>query len=208
MRAVAAALAASALAGCAFGDVEVRAPSAKDVSTGSHRGAGREIALQRPFLDHRAQDRCGMKKNGYNMDTAKVTCSQAPADTIAYLVAHELWAAGFKVLDDPAKAGPSTIVLSGTVEQAFVEPKLNFSYAVLETDVSLLLTARTGAGLVAERRFFVKGEEATVTASDEDIQRSYESGLRQLVTAVVSAVANLADHVPADGAPPASEEAR
>ncbi|HEY4186844.1 MAG TPA: YajG family lipoprotein [Polyangia bacterium] len=150
----------------------------------------------RPFGDRRSARRCGMKKNGYNADTANVLCSSAPNFSLGDLVASELSAAGFKVLSNPNQAGPSTIVLVGTVEQLFVEPKLNYFTSSFETDVALKLSARTATGLLAERRFYVKGEEATVFASEQDMQKSLDSGVRQLVTSVVGAVANLADEVP------------
>jgi hypothetical protein len=190
--------AAVSLASCAFGDVTLKEPPRASVATGSRRGEGREIVLLRPFANLRAQARCGMKKNGYNMDTASVLCPAQPELMLADLLGAELVAAGFKILPDLRQAGPSTIVLEGGVEQAFLEPKLNFFFAAFETDIALHVTARTASGLLAQRRFYVKGEEATYFASEDDMQRSFESASRQLVTSVVGAVANLADRFPAE----------
>jgi hypothetical protein len=189
-------LALAAIAGCAFGDVTIKPPTARDVATGSHRGQGREIVLVRPFENGRGQARCGMKKNGYNADTANVLCSAAPEVALANLVAGQLAAAGFEVLDDPADAEPSTIVLTGVLEQVFIEPKMDYFTATFETDLALKLTAKTGTGLRAARTFYLKGEEATYFASPEDMQRSLTSATRQLVLGVVGAVANLADRYP------------
>jgi hypothetical protein len=191
-------LAALALTGCAFGDVTVKQPTSRDVATGSHRGESRTIVLVRPFKNQRRQARCGMKKNGYNMDTANVLCDGAPEVFLADLLAGQLAAAGFRVLADPRQAGRSTIVLTGTLGQVFLEPKMDYFLATFETDISLVLTARTRAGLVATRTFYVKGNEATAFASEDDMQRSFDSGARQLVTSVVGAVANLADRFPTD----------
>jgi hypothetical protein len=200
---VIAALAGLIAASCAFGDVTLKKTRDADVATGSHRGEGREIVLVRPFTKQRRQDRCGMKKNGYNADTANVFCDGAPEVALANLVANQLAAAGFNVLSDPRQADRSTIVLTGALDQVFLEPKVNFFTATLETDIELKLTARTGAGLLATRTFYVKGEEATYFVSSEDMQRSFDSGARQLVMGVVGAVANLADQFPA---PPGEDE--
>jgi hypothetical protein len=196
------AVGALALVGCAFGDVTVHRPLAKDIATSSRRGEGRTIVLLQPFATQRRQARCGMKKNGYNMDLANVLCEGPPEAFLADLLARQLATAGFTVYTDARAAGPSTIVLSGTLEELFLEPKFNFFTGSFETDLSLVLTARTSSGLVASRRFYVKGTEATALGGDQDMQRSLDSSVRQLVTAVVGAVANLADRFPTAPAPP------
>jgi hypothetical protein len=193
-----------AVAGCAINDVTLRPTSPASVATSSRRGEGREVLVFRPFVNQRPQTRCGMKKNGYNTESASILCPQDPAFTLADLLIGELAAAGFKVLKDPRAAGPSTLVLTGALEQAFLEPKANFSYVTFETDIALHLTVQTAAGLVAQRRFYVKGEEATYFASEDDMQRSFESAERQLVANVVGAVANLADRFPRAAFPPAT----
>jgi hypothetical protein len=199
--ALVAAAAAWALAGC-LGDVTVRRPLAKNVATASRRGEGRAIVLLAPFASLRKQARCGMRKNGYNMDIASVLCDGQPEAFLADLLARQLATAGFVVYTDARAAGPSTLVLSGVLEELFLEPKHNGFTATYETDLALVLTAKTGGGLLATRRFYVKGQEAAWLSADDDMQRSLDSGVRQLVAAVVGAVANLADRVPAVAAPP------
>jgi hypothetical protein len=199
-----------ALAGCTVSNFTLKRTPAASVATGSRRGEGRELLVFRPFVNQRKQARCGMKKNGYNMVLASVLCAEDPAFALADLVIGELTAAGFKVLTDPRSAGPSTLVLTGALEEVFLEPKAHFFSVAFETDISLHLTVQNAAGLLAQRRFYVKGEEATYFGSDDDMQRSFESASRQLVTNVVGAVANLADQFPpatATAAPPAVEEA-
>ena len=202
-RGTTAAFAALALAGCAFGDVKVAKPLAKDVTTSSRRGEGRQIVVVSPFGRGRTQVRCGMKKNGYNMDTANVFCDGSPEIVLPDLISRELLATGFVVTRKPP--GPSTIVLGGIVEQVFLEPKLDYFSTTFETDIGLTLTAKTATGLSASRRFYVKGEEATFFASLEDMQRSLDSAVRELVAGVVGAVANLADAYPPPVAPPKVE---
>jgi hypothetical protein len=198
---VAGVVASLALAGCASADIVLKPTPPASVATGSRRGDGREVFVFRPFVNQRKQVRCGMKKGGYNTDLGNVLCPADPAFALADLLVGELAAAGFKVLVDPRAAGPSTLVLTGALEQVFLEPKATFSHSTFETDVSLHLTVQNAAGLVAQRRFYVKGEEATYFASEDDMQRSFESAARQLVTNVVGAVANLADRFP-PAAPP------
>jgi hypothetical protein len=193
-------VAAAAAGGCAFGDVTLRAPHVGPVAPGEARGGGREIVLVQPFGDRRQQARCGMKKNGYNADTANVHCDFAPAELLAALVAHQLTAAGFVVRNDRKQAGPSTLIISGTLEQLFVEPKSNYFTALIEADVALVLTASTPSGFTARRRFYVKAEEASVFVSPEDMQTAMGSSVRQLLVSVVGAVANLADSVPPEPA--------
>ena len=183
------------ISGCALTDVTLQSPQPFEVAPGSRRGQGREIVVVRPFRDDRSASRCGMKKNGYNVDSANVLCS-APANMLADLVARHLSLAGFRVLRDRRDASRSTIILTGALEQLFVEPKSNYFSGEIETDVALRLWATTSYGFSAERRFYVKGDEATFFASNDDIQRSFEAGVRQLVTGVVGAVANLSERLP------------
>jgi hypothetical protein len=192
---------AIAAGGCAFGDVSLRAPKVGPVAPGVARGNGREIVLIRPFTDRRDQARCGMKKNGYNSDTASVHCAFAPDHLLADMLAAQLSAAGFVVLSDRTQAKPSTLIITGALHQMFIEPKLNYFTALMEADVALVLHASTPAGFTARRRFYVKGEEATVFAGEEDMQAALASGVRQLLVSVVGAVANLADSVPPEPQP-------
>jgi uncharacterized lipoprotein YajG len=197
-------LAASAslwLAGCALTDATLAEPRRNQVQNSSRRGENRDIVLVHPFATRRNERRCGMKKNGYNMDTASVFCASSPTIMLPDILARQLSQAGFNVHHDPRAAGPSTIVLTGVVDMLFVEPKHNFFTVTMETDIGLTLTAKTASGLSAQRTFYVKGEEATFFASEEDMLRSLESALRQLSLSVVGAVANLADRFPAGSVP-------
>ena len=185
-----------AMAGCAVGDVKLGRSQWSDLQTTSRRGENREIVLVRPFGSRREERRCGMKKNGFNMDTANVLCPEPPEVMLADILSAELAQAGFKVTHDCARAGPSTIVLTPVVYQLFVEPRLYYFTATIETDIELKVTATTRSGLRADCLFYVKGEEATSFGFDDDLRRSLESAFRQLAFSVVGAVANLADAFP------------
>jgi hypothetical protein len=188
--------------GCAFTDVVVTPPPRASVATGSHRGQGRALVVRRPFTDRRAQQRCGMKKTSFNSESARIVCASDPSLALGDLVAAELAASGFNVLCDEKQAGPTTVVLTGTVIQVFVEPTVGLANSVVETDIGLKLHAQTRDGLAADRTFYVKGDEAAMMISDENIQRSFDSSVRQLVTSVVGAVANLLDVAQAGASPP------
>lgn len=191
------AAATSAASGCAFGDANLKAPAIGPLSGGKGRGQGREVIVVPSFFDRRPQQqRCGMKKNGYNMDTANLICQFEPDDYLADMVAAQLADAGFVVGRDRKLAGPNTLILNGTVEQMFVEPKSDYFCGWMEADVALVVAATTPAGFSAQRRFYVKGEEATMFGGEIDAAAALSSGVRQLLLSVVGAVANLADQLP------------
>jgi hypothetical protein len=158
---------------------------------------GRAIVVVSPFTDRRPDsNRCGMKKNGYNSETANVHCDSAPNAVLAQALSAELAAAGFRVFPSSKQAGPGAMILWGDLEQVFVEAKNQFLYGAIETDIALKLKVKFPSGAWYERRLYVKGAEASVFAADGDFTVSYESGVRNMVTAAVGAVANLADDVP------------
>ena len=73
------AILAVALHGCAFTNVNLAMPTG-GLEAPIAGGNGREIIVMIPFADEREiRDRCGMQKNGYNMDTADAVCTSDPA---------------------------------------------------------------------------------------------------------------------------------
>lgn len=185
--------------GCAFVDAHVERPHPRQLATHSRRGEGHTLVLLRPFTDQRSERTCGMKKNGFNVETAQVHCTSDPAKMLATLIAAELSAVGFTVLDDPGDASPSTLVLEGVLWRLFAEPKVDAFNVTVETDILLRLVATTPSGLSAVRTFSVKGEQPGLIVVEADFQRSFDSAVRQMVNSVVGAVANLAETLPADG---------
>jgi hypothetical protein len=145
-----------------------------------------------------------MKKNTYNSDTANIHCNTSPESSLPRLLADGLTAAGFRVLTNRSQTTPSTLVLTGRLDQMFIEPDSNFFNATWETDIALYLKVTTGTGLLAERTFSVKGEEATFL-SETDAQKSFNSAVHKLVIAVVGALANLSDRFPPSAPPVAFE---
>lgn len=187
-------------AGCAFTDMTVDMPKPLEPCPGLRRGNGREVMVLGPFSNRRPARRCGMKKNGFNSDTANIQCSTSPEAGLSRLLGAELTAAGFKVLKSRSQSTPSTLMLTGRLDQLFIEPASNFFNVTWETDIALYLKVTTATGLVAERTFSVKGEEATFL-NERDAQKSLDSAVHKLVIAVVGALANLSDQIPPSTAP-------
>ena len=111
----------SVLSGCAFTDLNLEMP-VTGLATTVVGGNGREISVVVPFSDERpSTKRCGMKKNGYNMDTADAICETAPATWIPSLLAEELRASGFTVIRNRKPKKMNTLVIDGTVSKIFVD---------------------------------------------------------------------------------------
>lgn len=196
--------------GCAFVEVDVHPPD-KDAwgkAFSSNAGRGREVILVAPFGDVRVHDRCGMQKNGYNMDTADVKCRVNPRQWFPDALALELTRSGFKVLRADAVPGPSTVVIRGVVEQAFFEPVNKFFSMTVEGDFAASLTVTTLSGLKAERRFYVKGTEDGIASTEGTFQTAADDATKKLAKHMVIAITELLDRYPALGAPEASGATR
>lgn len=188
---------------CGLGEINLQPAKVGPLTAGQDRGRGREIVVARSFTDHRPQHGCGMRKNLVDFGRTDVRCQFDPATELADLVAGQLTAAGFAVGRDVRQVGPDTLILTGAVEQVFVEPQLLFWAVSFEADVALVLSASTPAGFRAQRRFYVKSGEAAFTGEEAAAQRAYASSVRQLLASVVGAVVHLADGAAADTFPTA-----
>lgn len=185
---------AAALSGCAFTDVPVTLPTTP--ATGMTGGDGRQIVVVSPLTDERPfRDKCGIQKNGYNMETAKAICSMDPAVWVAQMLAAELKAAGFSVVSKEA-AKPSALQLNGSLLQIFVEPVIGFSTISLETDINVKLVATSQTGLLAERSFFVKGVESGLVARAGNFQTSVDKATQTILRDMVAAVISLMNRYP------------
>ncbi|HEX8107666.1 MAG TPA: hypothetical protein VF516_08045 [Kofleriaceae bacterium] len=189
--------------GCAITTMTLETPPHARVTMATSVGEGREIALVVPFADRRATpQRCGMKKNGYNMDTADILCAEPPNQWLAALLAEELRKAGFRVAADPRQAGPGALRLEGTLTQFFLEPDVGFFTFSPEADIELRLVASAPSGLVAERRFYCKGRETALSGLEENFRLAADSAVRDMLVRVVAAVAELVRQYPDIGLPP------
>jgi len=186
--------------GCAFSNVTVTPPRG-DISSRIKGGQGREVVLQVPFSDDRPiRNRCGMEKNGFNMDTANAYCAKEPSVYLAELLANELKEAGFAVTLTPQ--GPDPLKLEGKLFQFFVEPKVGFFTFTPEADIHIRLIAASSSGLAAERDFYVKAEETSMFGTEGNFQLATEGATRRIIKEMVAAIVALCDRFPGVGAPP------
>jgi hypothetical protein len=189
--------------GCALTNMTLDTPVHARVTQATTIGDGREIALVVPFVDARSTPkRCGMKKNGYNMDTADILCAEPPNQWLAALLAEELRKAGFHVATDPGQVGPGALRLEGTLTQFFLEPDVGMFTFSPEADIELRLTATAPSGLNAERRFYSKGRETALSGLETNFRAAADTAVRDMLARVVTAVANLVQQYPDLGRPP------
>ena len=188
---------------CAFGNETLQLPLSTP-PTGVQGGEGRKIHVVAPFEDGRSEQRCGMKKNSYNIDTADVLCSQDPLYWMAYRLTEQLQAAGFEIVPDDKSFSETTLEVGGRLEVFFSEPVIHFSSVGNETDLSATLTVRTGNGLLAKRTFYVKGEESSMLVWTFSLaDKSFHDAGDRIVRDMVVAILNLANRYPSLGTDPA-----
>jgi hypothetical protein len=183
--------------GCAFTDVPLTLPTRglENTLTG---GGGRQVIVIVPFADAREGDkRCGMQKNGYNMDTADAVCQSDPNAWIAQLLADELRATGFSVLAADAEHRPGALRIEGSLLKIFVEPVLGAWSGSLEADLAVRLRASTGTGLQAERTFFVKGwKGGQMLLTPQPYHTALQRATQEMLAEMVRAVLELMDRYP------------
>lgn len=199
---------AAALAGCAFTDVPLDMPIS-GLKTPLRGGNGRRVTVTAPFADQRPQaNRCGMQKNGYNMDTANAVCRVPPNEWIAQVLADELRAAGFTVVASGAEHPPGTLVVEGTLLQLFVEPIPGAFSVSCEADLEVRLLATSETGLHATRTFFAKGVWRGFAGVTGPFQDSLKKASDEVLGDMVEAILELMNRYPQLGAAaPAATEA-
>jgi hypothetical protein len=165
-------------------------------------GRGREVTVVIPFADTRLDPRrCGMQKNGWNLDTADVECSVPPSAWLGHALAQGLVASGFRVTTANPAPGPNSVRIDGAVLQFFVEPKLGFFTFTPEADIAAKLVVTSPSGLYAERTFYFKAEEESIVGSESNFQAAATTATQQAVAAMVAAVVSLLDRYPQLGPP-------
>ncbi len=182
---------------CAFTDIPLTLPT-KGLANTVPGGNGRQMIVVVPFSDRREiRERCGMQKNGYNMDTANAVCQSDPNTWIAELLADELRASGFTVLDLDNPHRPGALRIDGSLLKIFVEPVIGAWTGSLEADLSVKLRVTTQTGLEAERTFFVKGWKGGQLASTmQPYHTALHRATQQLLEEMVRAILELMDHYP------------
>jgi hypothetical protein len=183
--------------GCAFTEMPLELPS-RGLDPSLSGGKGRQVIVLAPFRDEREiRDRCGMKKNGYNMDTADAVCQSDPNLWIAQMFSDELRAAGFQVLEDEQAHRPGALRIHGSLLKLFVEPVIGFWSGSVEADLFVSLRATTETGLVAERRFMVKGWKGGVLiGTDQPFHTATHRATQQILQEMVRAILDLMNRYP------------
>lgn len=186
---------------CAFTNIPLTLPT-RGLDPTIAGGDGRQVVVVQPFADQREiHDRCGMQKNGYNMDTADAVCESPPDAWIANLLAEELRASGFTVLDPDAAHRPSALRIEGSLLMIFVEPVIGAWTGSLEADLSVRLRATTETGLDAQRTFFVKGWKSGQLASTmQPFHTAIDRATQAMLDEMVRAIIELMDRYPQLGA--------
>lgn len=183
----------SLLSGCAFIDPRIAPTTRGDDQYSESVGNGRVLIVQTPFSDGRTiQDRCGMQKNGYGMDTASAICVANPTVWVAALFVDELRAAGFNVITEKESNLTSALKIQGILLKLFAEP----THSVIETDVHIKLIVSESSGFVAKRSFFVKKSVINVWGTTNYFQTSIDNATRQIVKDMVSSIVNLLNRNP------------
>lgn len=183
--------------GCAFVDLNVAPPNANGLIQQSSIGRGREIVVDTSFADRRPfPSRCGMQKNGYNIDTADVRCTVPPPVWLSAALKQGLVSAGFQVRESNEPRTASAVHVEGAVLQFFVEPDVGFVTFTPEADISVKLVVTSASGLLAERVFYVKAIEESLVGTEDNFQKAADEGTRQVVQAMVTAIATLLDRYP------------
>lgn len=191
------AAAAMVASGCAFTEIPLTLP-ANALRTPVEGGNGRQVIVVVPFQDERRiKHRCGMQKNGYNMDTADAKCLSDPNEWIARVLANALRSAGFDVRKESEDHKPSALRVSGSTLKVFVEPVIGAWSGSLEADLSMRLSVTTETGLEAKRTFFVKGWKGGVLASTmQPYHDALDRAAQAIVEEMVRAIVDLADSDP------------
>jgi hypothetical protein len=190
-------LAAALSSACAFTNIELTLPDTP-LEQRLEGGKDRQVIVVIPFSDEREiRDRCGMQKNGYNMDTADAICQSDPNAWIASRIAQELERAGFDVLSPAETHRDSALRIEGDLLKIFVEPVIGAWSGSLEADLSVRLRATSDTGLEAERTFFVKGWKGGVMAwTTQPYLTSLDRAAKQMLEEIVRAVVELMDEYP------------
>jgi hypothetical protein len=182
--------------GCAFVNLTVRPLPVPELNP-REGSSGPPVVVVVPFTDSRPQKgRCGMQKNGYNLDTASVYCAADPATYLAEHLAAELRLAGFAVQRAADPASPAALRIEGQLLQFFVEPEIGFVTVTPEADIHIRLVVTSPSGLEAERDFYVKDSDPGLVALEPMFQTAADKATRRITLSMGLAVQSLFKRFP------------
>jgi uncharacterized lipoprotein YajG len=164
--------------GCAFGDRKVSLRYQPVV--GASGGGGRSIAVAK-FTDQRAKPEVGVVRNGFGIPTAKaVAQGQDVGAWVASALATELEAAGFKVERLAGGNGGQSIVVSGTVTEAFTD-----IYMVLNSDIAVNVNVRRAGATKLSKTYRGHETDTAWTASSKEYEEVLTKALQKLMQELV-----------------------
>jgi hypothetical protein len=178
------------LPACAFSNTSVTLP--ETAPSGRVKARSPQTVAVRPIVDRRTQARCGMKKNGYDWDTASAFCTTDPATWVTHLVSRELTGAGYTLAAD----GKADVTVAGELVQLFIEPMIGMTVDI-EADVHLRLTVTSRRGLHAERDVYLKmSMDAGMALFDSDFDDAAKRLADLLGADVIVSLVTLLDRYP------------
>lgn len=180
--------------GCAFENIMVDLP--QGVSNSRAVASGKYSLLLSPAEDRRIvpENRIGMVKNGYGMDTADVLPRQLPSVWLTDRLRSELEVAGFQIvtIETPGR----TVLVKPTLTMLYAEPVLGWFKGAIEADIGLSLHVIGPGDLDATRNFYSKGTQETFLATREFYLSALKSATEDLMRKVVGALVILMEGRP------------
>lgn len=188
--------------GCALSTTHVR-PSPIDTNVmASARGRGREVIIAAPFDDARDdKHRCGLKRNGFGLETADVICDVPAGRWVADELAERLTREGYRVLSAEAVPGPATIVVRGTLKKLFVEPTATH----VRGDAMVDLVVTTASGFRSTKTVDVRVKRPAMITAEDPLEEAAHHATRHLAVDMATAIGDLLEPHPDLGAPGATK---
>ena len=164
--------------GCAFGNISLDMPHGVGISISVSTKDRYEVVVSEIIDARQQRQRIGMKKNGYNMDTADVLAKEDVPSWMTSLLTNHLRFAGIKVINRPS-AGAQPIIVGSNLEVLFIEPVMGWFTVSTEADIGLTVNVQTPQGLTASRRYYVKGVNEEMVG---DLEANYLNALNKAST--------------------------
>lgn len=195
-----------ALGGCAFTDGHVKLDPIPTASA-AHGGAAREVVVFPPTDTRSEQARCGVKRNTYGSETADVLCTPEPSQWLGELVLRGLDRAKFKVVTTQTAHSADPLRIRLRLAHLFIDQIPGMMTVTLHTDINVVVSVDSNAGLVAERSFLVQTDTNVLGVVDKGLQAAMDEATARLADRIVDAVLVLSKRYPSTDAAAAAAAA-
>lgn len=164
--------------------------------TTTYSGGNERVLIVSPLVDKRAEQRIGMRKSVTDKDDiGSVFANQNVNEWLRSRLSNELNSAGFRV--NPQGDHPNATIISGFINELFIEWVAHTWSVDLESDISVLIHVSRSDGLEAERLYFVKGvEQVSTWASQAAFAASLRKSSDDLMRRVVADIIDLLTRYP------------